>query len=146
LLAIGGWLGISYDNEETNRVASILYGAGGGLIVDEVGLLLAFNNYWTALTYTFFVVFLAFVLVLMLFYRYRLVVIEEFSEFVSSKASLYLGVFLVVVSVAFITPTDNFLVTAISSLFVIVAVILILTFLVRQLKIVSKKARLRLGD
>jgi hypothetical protein len=47
LLAIGGWLGISYDDKETNRVASILYGAGGGLIVDEVGLLLTFNNYWT---------------------------------------------------------------------------------------------------
>ncbi len=37
LLAIGGWLGISYENERINRLAEILYGAGGGLIGDEVG-------------------------------------------------------------------------------------------------------------
>jgi hypothetical protein len=45
LVAVGGWLGISYNDEETSRVASILFGAGGGLIVDEVGLLLTFGNY-----------------------------------------------------------------------------------------------------
>lgn len=61
---------VHYDGKETNRVASILYGAGGGLIVDEVGLLLTFNNYWTGLTYSFLIIFLAFIFVLMLFYRY----------------------------------------------------------------------------
>ena len=71
LISIGGWLGISYDDKETKRVASILYGAGGGLIVDEVGLLLTFGNYWTGLTCAFLVVFLAFIVVLMFFYRYR---------------------------------------------------------------------------
>jgi hypothetical protein len=29
LLAIGGWLGISYDDKEVTLVAAILYGAGG---------------------------------------------------------------------------------------------------------------------
>jgi hypothetical protein len=44
LLAVGGWLGISYNDKDTDRLAAILYGAGGGLIVDEVGLLLTFGE------------------------------------------------------------------------------------------------------
>ena len=77
LVAIGGWLGISYNDKETSRIASILYGAGGGLIVDEVGLLLTFGNYWTSLTYAFLVVFLSFIAVILFFYRYREEIEEE---------------------------------------------------------------------
>jgi len=121
-------------------VASILYGAGGGLIVDEVGLLLTFNNYWTGLTYTFLVVFLAFILVLMFFYRYRRIVMEELSEFVSNKVSLYTAVFLAAVSAAFIIQTDNFWVTLVAGAFAVIAVILMLTFLFRRLKTVPKRA------
>jgi hypothetical protein len=134
LVAIGGWLGISYDNKETNRVASILYGAGGGLIVDEVGLLLTLGNYWTGLTYSFLVIFLAFIVVSLFFYRYRSLILEELSEFVRSKLSFYLGILLFAVSVAFIIQTDNFFVTAIAGLFAVSAIILIIIFLLRQLK------------
>jgi hypothetical protein len=144
LVAIGGWLGISYDDKETNRVASILYGAGGGLIVDEVGLLLTFGNYWTGLTYAFLVVFLAFIVVLMFFVRYRAVLMEEFAEFASTKVSVYLGVFLAAVSVAFIIQTDNFWVTIIASVFAVFAIILIVTFVLRQLKIIPDTKRLHL--
>jgi uncharacterized membrane protein len=139
LLAVGGWLGISYDDKEISRVASILYGAGSGLIVDEVGLLLTFNNYRTGLTYTFMVIFLAFILVLMFFYRYRRIVVDEISEFIGSKVSLYVGVFLAAVSVAFIIQTDNFWVTLMASAFAVIAVILILTFLIRLTKTDAKK-------
>jgi hypothetical protein len=34
LLAVGGWLGISYQSEKIDRLAAILFGAGGGLIGD----------------------------------------------------------------------------------------------------------------
>ena len=61
ILAIGGWLGISVEDERLNRVAAILFGAGGGIIGDEVGLLLTLGEYWTEITYTFIIVFLAFV-------------------------------------------------------------------------------------
>ncbi len=44
LLAIGGWLGINYTDKDTDHLAAILYGAGGGLIADEVGLLLTFET------------------------------------------------------------------------------------------------------
>ena len=60
MLAIGGWLGISYIEERITRLAAVIYGAGGGLIGDEAGLLLG-GNYWTGITYTIVVVFLVFV-------------------------------------------------------------------------------------
>ena len=138
LVAIGGWLGISYDDKETSRVASILYGAGGGLIVDEIGLLLTLGNYWTGLTYDFLVVFLASIVVLMLFYRYRLLIVEEFSEFVKSKLSFYLGILLFAVSVGFIIQTENSIVIAIASIVAVIAIILIIIFLFREFTKVSK--------
>jgi hypothetical protein len=139
LLAAGGWIGISYDDKETSRVAAILYGAGGGLIVDEVGLLLTFNNYWTSLTYTFLIIFLAFITILMLFYRYRLIISKELSEFVSSKVGFYLMVLLAAVSIAFITQTDNFLVTVIAGGLTVVSIIVIVIYIVVHVKIIPKK-------
>ena len=138
LVAVGGWLGISYNDEETSRVASILYGAGGGLIVDEVGLLLTFGNYWTSLTYAFLVVFLSFIAVTLLFYRYRTVIEEELSEFARSKLIFYLGIFLAALSASFIIQTDNSLVTAIAGAVAVLAAILIVVFLVRQLRNTKK--------
>lgn len=132
-------MGISYDEKEIDRVAAILYGAGGGLIVDEVGLLLTFDNYWTSLTYSFLIIFLSFIVVLMFFFRYRLTILEELAEFATSNVSLYLGIFLAAVSGAFIIQTDNFLVTVVAGVFVIIAVILILVFLLQRLKIIPKR-------
>ncbi len=134
LVALGGWLGISYNDEETSRVASILYGAGGGLIVDEVGLLLTFGNYWTSLTYAFLVVFLSFIVVILLFYRYRTVIEEELSEFARSKLNLYVGIFLAALSLAFVIQTHNFLVAVIAGAVAAFATILIVVSLFRQLR------------
>ena len=134
LVAIGGWLGISNDDKEINRVAAIFYGAGGGLIVDEVGLLLTFDNYWTSLTYSFLIVFLAIIIVLMFFYRYRLAILGEIAEFTTSKVSLYLGIFLAAVSVGFIIQTDNFFVAVLASIVVIISVIVVAVFLIKKLK------------
>lgn len=50
MLAIGGWVGISYQDERANRIAAIIFGSGGGLIGDEVGLLLTFGDYTTGIT------------------------------------------------------------------------------------------------
>jgi hypothetical protein len=134
LLAVGGWLGISFNDKDTDRLAAILYGAGGGLIVDEVGLLLTFGNYWTSLTYTFFIAFLAFIFVLILFNLYREIIVEEFKEFLGSKASIYFGVFLFAISVAFITQTSNVLVVATSSALAIAALVICLAYIVLWLR------------
>jgi hypothetical protein len=101
LLAIGGWLGISYESPRATRIAAILFGAGGGLIGDEVGLLLTFGNYWTTITYTLVIIFLAFASALIILARYWQSVSTEFTEFLRSDTSLYAGVFLLAISLAF---------------------------------------------
>jgi hypothetical protein len=142
LLAIGGWLGISFSDKEIDRIAAIIYGAGGGLIVDEVGLLLTFGNYQTGLTYTFFTIFLAFISILSLLYRYWQTILTEFAEFVGNKIGLYIGVFLLAVSIAFITETNNALVTGLSSALTITAVIIIITYLALRIKKFQKTKQL----
>jgi preprotein translocase subunit SecG len=107
LLAIGGWLGIIYEGERITRIAAILFGAGGGLFGDEAGLLLTFGNYWTNITYTLVIVFLAIALMMILVARYWQSIRDDFTEFLRSDAGLYSGVFLIAVSIAFIIGTRN---------------------------------------
>jgi hypothetical protein len=99
-----------------------------------VGLLLTFGDYWTNLTYGFFVVFLAFIALLILFYRYRHIIVTELAEFVSHRISLYAGVLLAAVAIAFILETSNFWVATISSGLTIAAIIIIVTYLAWQFK------------
>ncbi len=51
MLAASGWLGIA-GSERWSRLAAIMYGLGGGLLADEVGLLLTFGDYQNEITYT----------------------------------------------------------------------------------------------
>lgn len=132
MLAIGGWLGISYAEERIDRLAAVIYGAGGGLIGDEVGLLLTFGNYWTGLTYTIVVIFLAFVSTFTLFRRYSKAILAEIGGFTRSKASFYFGVILAAVSFAFIT-TNNFLITSVSVVTTIVACIIIIAYITQRI-------------
>jgi hypothetical protein len=104
------------------------------LIVDEVGLLLTFGDYWTSLTYSFFIVFLAFIAVLVLFYRYRRLVEAELAEFVKSRISLYFGVLLAAVSIAFILQTNNVWIATISTGLTVAAIIIIAVFLAWQIR------------
>ena len=133
LLAVGGWLGISYNDVDADRLAAILYGAGGGLIIDEVGLLLTFGDYWTNLTYTVLTVFVTLVVIFILFSRYRKAILREFGEFVSSNFSLYFGAFLLAVSAAFIVETDDVLVTAVSSGLTITAIMIIVVYFIQRI-------------
>jgi hypothetical protein len=52
LIAASGWLGIA-GSERWARLAATMYGLGGGLLADEVGLLLTFGDYYqNEITYT----------------------------------------------------------------------------------------------
>jgi hypothetical protein len=133
-LAIGGWLGINYSRKEIDMVAAIVYGVGGGLIADEIGLLLTFENYYSGLTWTFLFLLFAFVTILLLLRRYHDSVYGELHEFIGSKASLYIGVFIIAVSVAFVLGTDIFLVTLVSVLGTVAGVLIILAFVVHQFR------------
>jgi tellurite resistance protein TehA-like permease len=133
LLAIGGWLGISYEDERISRVAAILFGAGGGMIGDEAGLLLTLGNYWTNLTYTIVIIFLALALVLILLSRYSTAIREEFSGFLRSNASLFIGVFLLVVSIPLIMRTDNIVIVVVSSVLAVVALMILLAYFTQRI-------------
>jgi len=135
MLAIGGWLGISLQSERTDRLAAILFGAGGGLIGDEVGLLLTFENYWAEITYTFIVTFLTFASMLILVKRYYRLIRTEFTQFLRSNASLYVGVFLAAVSIAFVLETDNQTIITVSSVLTAVALVVILAYFVQKIRI-----------
>jgi hypothetical protein len=136
LLAIGGWLGISYTNERTDRLAAILFGAGGGLIGDEVGLLLTLSvhAYWAEITYTFIIIVLTFASMIILANRYHKVIRTEFTEFLRSNASLYISVFIAAVSIAFILETDNTTIITVSSAFAIIACIIILAYFIQRIR------------
>jgi hypothetical protein len=132
LLAVGGWLGISFTQKEVDMVAAVTYGVGGGLIADELGLLLTLGNYYSELTWAFMLLFLAFVSALFLFNRYRESIFEELREFVSSRVSIYVGVFLATISVAFVVETSIFFVTLISACLTIAGILTVLAFLIHQ--------------
>jgi len=136
MLAIGGWLGISYTNERTDRLAAILFGAGGGLVGDEVGLLLTLSAhaYWAEITYTFIIIVLTFASMLFLVNKYHKVIRTEFTEFLRSNASLYISVFIAAVSIAFILETDNATIITVSSALTIAACFIILAYFVQRIR------------
>jgi len=133
-LAIGGWLGISYSGERTDRLASILFGAGGGLIGDEVGLLLTFGDYWTGTTYVLVIAFLSFISFLVLFMRYSSVIFREFSGFARRNASLYFGVLLAAVSIAFITETNDIVISIVSGALTVLACTIVLAYFMQRIR------------
>jgi hypothetical protein len=102
MLVIGGWLGISYQNDRSDRFASVIFGAGGGLVGDEVGLLLTFGEYWTGITYTFIIIVSSVAAVAILFNTYQKTIRNEFDHFLIGHFGFYIGVFLTTVSAAFL--------------------------------------------
>lgn len=113
-------------------VAVVIYGLGGRLIVDEIGLLLTFGDYWSILSWTLFVIIASFASLTILFIRYRKDIRQELQEFVSSKASPYFGIFLGILSIAFLIETDSVIVSIFSVGLLIGAVVLGVLFLFRQ--------------
>lgn len=137
LLAIGGWLGISYQSERIDRVAAIIFGAGGGIIGDEVAILLTLSAhaYWAEITYSFVIIFLAFISILILMNKYQKTIRTEFAQFLRSNASLYVSVFIVAVSIAFILETDDVIIMTASSVLTVVACFVILAYFVQRIKV-----------
>jgi len=69
MLAGAGWLGIA-GPEHWAKTAAAMYGLGGGLLADEIGLLLTLGEYQTSLTYTVVVGIVGFAAMGSLLYRY----------------------------------------------------------------------------
>jgi hypothetical protein len=132
LVAIGLWLAIRYKEERIARPAVVLIGSGGGLIGDEVGLLLT-GNYWTGITYTIVVFFIAFISAVLLFKKYSGAISAEIRGFTKSRASFYFGIILATVSIAFLT-TRNFLIAHISIVTTVAACIILIAYLVQRIR------------
>ncbi len=134
LLTIGGWLGINYRDDQTERIAAIIFGIGGGLVGDEIGLLLTFGDYYSEITYTFVISLLAFASMVTLFKRHGQAIISELFGFFRMNIDLYTGLFLAFLSSAFLIQSDNLLVIVLSSITFLVALALILRRLLRYLR------------
>jgi O-antigen/teichoic acid export membrane protein len=131
---VGGWLGISYESERVDRVAAILFGAGGGLVADEVGLLVTFGNYWTNITYTLVIILITLAVMLILLTTYWRIIREEFTEFSKSNVGLYSGVFLAVISIAFILDTHNAIIITSFGVLAAVACVIILAYFIQRIR------------
>ncbi|TMI27313.1 hypothetical protein E6H36_03090 [Candidatus Bathyarchaeota archaeon] len=95
LLAASGWLGIAGDVRWT-RLAAIMYGLGGGLLADEVGLLLTLGDYQTELTYTVVVGAVGVLGTLSVFQRYGREIGLELKKFTLSERVAYFALFILV--------------------------------------------------
>lgn len=71
MIGVSGWLGIVTNDERFNRVYALVFGLGAGFIGDEVGLLLTGGDYYSVLTFDFFVVAVVAIILITLFLRYR---------------------------------------------------------------------------
>ena len=132
LVAIGLWLAMRYKEERITRPAVVLIGSGGGLIGDEVGLLLT-GNYWTGITYTIVVFFIAFISTVLLFKRYSGAISTEIRGLAKSRASFYFGIILATVSIAFLT-TRNSLIAHISIVTTAAACVILIAYIVQRVR------------
>jgi hypothetical protein len=134
LLVVGGWLGINYRDDHIERFAAIIFGVGGGLVGDEIGLLLTFGNYYSELTYTFVIALLAFSFMATLFRRHGKAIVTELYGYSRRHVDLYAGLFLAFISSAFLIQSENMLVIMLSAIAFAVGLILITRRIIRFLR------------
>ena len=118
----------------TRRIAAIIFGVGGGLVGDEIGLLVTFGNYYSELTYTFVISLLVFAFMATLFKRHGQAIITELFGFFRQNIDLYVGLFLAFVSSAFLIQSENMLVIVLSSIVLVVALVLIARRIMRYFR------------
>ena len=99
LIAISGWLGIISTHPTHRRVYALLFGLGGGLIGDEVGLLLTFGDYHSELTYVFLVVFVTLATMIILLTSYRNKLKHDVLELETGERMIHIGIVMACLSV-----------------------------------------------
>jgi hypothetical protein len=91
MVVIAGWLGIASNHPTWRRVYAVVFGFGGGLISDEVGLLLTFGNYHSELTYVFFIGFVCFVTLATLLVRFRVSLERDLLSMERGEVTVHVG-------------------------------------------------------
>ncbi len=56
LLSISGWISLVESQKRYKKISAMLYGGGLGLLIDEIGLLLTWGNYWATQSYIFSII------------------------------------------------------------------------------------------
>ncbi|MDA4136387.1 MAG: hypothetical protein OK449_05255 [Thaumarchaeota archaeon] len=91
MVVVAGWLGIAWTRPAWRRAYAVVFGFGGGLIGDEVGLLLTFGNYHSQLTYVFFVGFFCFVTLAILVVRFRQDIERDLLDVEKGETTAHVG-------------------------------------------------------
>lgn len=102
LITLSGWLGIAYNGERRNRTYAVLFGLGLGFIGDEAGLLLTFGNYFSPLTYDFFIAAICFIVLASLLARYWKELESDVLRVGTRERLIHIGIFLAGFSTIFL--------------------------------------------
>jgi len=135
LLVVAGWVGITCKGQLVDEFAAVVFGAGGALVGDEVGILLTFNgkDYWSGVSYTTIMIIVTSVLIIAFFARYSRTMLKDFGALARNRRGFYAGILLTVVSLAFLIDTNNIFVIAVSSVFAAVGCALLVSFFARAI-------------
>jgi len=127
-------MGINYRDEQTDRIAAMIFGTGGGLVGDQFGLLVTLGDYYSELTYTFVISLLAFAAMVTLFKRHGRAIVTEIYGSFRQNVDLYIGLLLVFLSSAFLLQSDNPSVITLSGITFLIALTLIIMRVARHLR------------
>ncbi len=70
LLSISGWISLVESQKKYKKISAMLYGGGLGLLIDEIGLLLTWGNYWATQSYIFSITVI-FIFLSIILYEYN---------------------------------------------------------------------------
>ena len=92
MIIVAGWLGITSNRPEYDRIYAVIFGLGLGLVGDETGLLLTLGDYQSELTYEVFLIGFGCAVMLILAKRYWAQVRVEVFEIGRGERTTHLGI------------------------------------------------------
>lgn len=101
MMGVSGWLGIAENHPRYNRIYAIVFGLGAGFVGDEVGLLLTFGDYYSTLTFDFFVAAIVAIVLVGLLLRYWKEIESDIVHASTRERVVQIGIFLVGFSTIF---------------------------------------------
>src|SRR5215472_11940747 len=101
MVALSGWLGITYNKPRLLRTYALIFGLGAGLIGDEVGLLLTLGNYQSELTTDFFVGVIGFIILVPMILQFKTVFRKDTVHQSYNERLIHVGILLLGVSTIF---------------------------------------------
>ena len=115
MIAIAGWFAITESGFESKEKLAAFYGIGLGLLMDEIGLLLTWGDYYSSLTYILSIILLGIFLNIIFFPYFWKSVREDLAD---DKPHLFIWDTLLSHN-SFLKVVDNFLLTNFNGLSVI---------------------------